>query len=753
MSRLHMQVENNASETHPHHDPPHNSAGVPGRADSGTKEPQKLTKATNQKNPSMYAYDAPLQPLPPMQTSAIAQRSTGQPWQAYEGQYAATPTEVEQSTKASRHDAQQTTPRRVRTHVDNSMMENESTGLTPLASGLRLSNALPATGNAGYGVDLGHSDALLWSERSNAQVSSASQTIYGGGLPPQPRAAAATKQGFGAVQRGATAAYADAIKALRQDSELSKDSNWPYVPGIPLVESFQQEQHLQAQQQQAQQQAHTNNPFAAQPRNGHLGQQYYQPTAAATLYNASGAPAAASVAATTHNYHLRSQTSKNTSQEKPAQNARQQPRLGMEPVTPSYNRSITTPPSLPALRPGMTPAVALHALGHLLTTSEKAELLQYNQVWFAGRAGTPKIRCNAHSMEPNGGYDDARGDYLAVTGDHIAFRYEVMGTLGRGSFGQVLRCLDHAHGGMVALKMIRNKRRFQKQAQIEASILTELTARDTENNAGIVKMLGTFTFRNHLCISFELLAANLYEHIKAGGFVGCPATLVRRVARQVLGTLSFLRRLNIVHCDLKPENILLTSRGSSSVKVIDFGSSCYADQRVYSYIQSRFYRAPEVILGLPYGPAIDIWSLACVLAELLTGHPLFPGEDEVEQLGCIMEILGPPPPALLRGASRIKVFFDPVTGCPLPPRANSRGRIHRPGTLTLESAMAGRAEPAFIDFLRRCLQWDPAGRMTPDRALQHPWLRSALDEPREPRNELAGSYSPLGRAAAGVRAV
>ena len=114
-----------------------------------------------------------------------------------------------------------------------------------------------------------------------------------------------------------------------------------------------------------------------------------------------------------------------------------------------------------------------------------------------------------------------------------------------------------------------------------------------------------------------------------------------------------------MHCDLKPENILLTSRGASSVKVIDFGSSCYADQRVFTYIQSRFYRAPEVIVGLPYGPPIDIWSLACVLAELATGAPLFPGEDEAEQLACVQEILGPPHPALLRGATRAKLFFDP----------------------------------------------------------------------------------------------
>lgn len=101
----------------------------------------------------------------------------------------------------------------------------------------------------------------------------------------------------------------------------------------------------------------------------------------------------------------------------------------------------------------------------------------------------------------------------------------------------------------------------------------------------------------------------------------------------------------------------MKQRGSSSIKVIDFGSSCYSHQRVYTYIQSRFYRSPEVILGLPYGTPIDMWSLGCILAELYTGYPLFPGEDEIEQLACIMEVLGLPPEHITSHASRRRLFF------------------------------------------------------------------------------------------------
>ena len=81
---------------------------------------------------------------------------------------------------------------------------------------------------------------------------------------------------------------------------------------------------------------------------------------------------------------------------------------------------------------------------------------------------------------------------------------------------------------------------------------------------------------------------------------------------------------------MKPENILLKAPNKSGIKVIDFGSSCFEAERIYTYIQSRFYRAPEIILGIPYTPAIDMWSFGCVLAELYTGFPLFPGENEAE---------------------------------------------------------------------------------------------------------------------------
>lgn len=96
----------------------------------------------------------------------------------------------------------------------------------------------------------------------------------------------------------------------------------------------------------------------------------------------------------------------------------------------------------------------------------------------------------------------------------------------------------------------------------------------------------------------------------------------------MLQGLQFLKRYNIIHCDLKPENIMLKQKNKTGIKIIDIGSGCYQEEQIYTYIQSRFYRAPEIILGIPYTCAIDMWSLACVLSELYTGYPIFPGEDE-----------------------------------------------------------------------------------------------------------------------------
>ena len=118
----------------------------------------------------------------------------------------------------------------------------------------------------------------------------------------------------------------------------------------------------------------------------------------------------------------------------------------------------------------------------------------------------------------NNGYDDENGSYLHVPHDHVIYRYEVLKMLGKGSFGQVVKVYDHRDRVSIALKMVRNEKRFHRQAQEEIRILEHLRKQDPDGSANVVKMLDHFTFRNHICMTFELLSMNLYELIKKNKF-------------------------------------------------------------------------------------------------------------------------------------------------------------------------------------------------------------------------------------------
>ncbi|XP_056878388.1 dual specificity tyrosine-phosphorylation-regulated kinase 2 isoform X1 [Takifugu flavidus] len=393
-------------------------------------------------------------------------------------------------------------------------------------------------------------------------------------------------------------------------------------------------------------------------------------------------------------------------------------------------------------KPGfLSPEQAMKQFMSKLSTFEHHEVFSYPEVYFVGP--NAKKRLGIMGGANNGGYDDDQGSYIHVPHDHIYYRYEVLKVIGKGSFGQVVKAYDHKCQTHVALKMVRNEKRFHRQAAEEIRILEHLRKQDKDLGMNVIHMLENFTFRNHICMTFELLSMNLYELIKKNKFQGFSLPLVRKFAYSILQCLDLLHKNRIIHCDLKPENILLKQQGRSGIKVIDFGSSCYEHQRVYTYIQSRFYRAPEVILGSRYGMPIDMWSLGCILAELLTGYPLLPGEDEGDQLACTMELLGMPGQKLLDASKRSKNFvsskgyprYCTVTTLPDGTTVLNGGRSRRgkargpPGSKDWSAALKGCDEPLFLDFLKQCLEWDPGLRMTPSQALRHPWLKKRLPKP------------------------
>lgn len=356
--------------------------------------------------------------------------------------------------------------------------------------------------------------------------------------------------------------------------------------------------------------------------------------------------------------------------------------------------------------------------------------------------------------------DDENHDYKVRPGERWMDRYEIDSLIGKGSFGQVVKAYDLLDKEWIAIKIIKNKRAFYQQALIEKHLLELLNSKDTENKYYMVRMKRHFMYRNHLCLVFELLSYNLYELLRNTNFRGVSLNLTRKFAQQLCTALLFLStpEIKVIHCDLKPENILLCNPKRSAVRIVDFGSSCQVGQRMFHYIQSRFYRSPEVLLGIPYDLAIDMWSLGCILVEMHTGEPLFSGKDEFDQVAKIVEVLGVPPDHILHMASRTEKFFEKAASgnwILKRFRESRKDNYRRPGSRSLDDILGvetggpggirqgevGHTPPdyrKFKDLILRMLDYDPDTRTKPFDALQHSFFR------RDSRDSCSSASSSLG---------
>ena len=337
--------------------------------------------------------------------------------------------------------------------------------------------------------------------------------------------------------------------------------------------------------------------------------------------------------------------------------------------------------------------------------------------------------------------------------------YRIISSLGSGTFGQVLQCEDLKTHKRVAIKILKNNPRYFRQGMLEIAMLECANLHNQNDDKHIVKIIDHFLYHRHICIVFELLGINLYEVIKANGNKGMGLAFTLIVGIQILKALFTLKKEGIIHCDLKPENIMMINLNSTNLKVIDIGSACFENHTLYNYIQSRHYRAPEIILGLPYTTAIDMWSFGCVIAELLLGIPIFPGENEYNQLVKIMTMIGQPSKEMLDRGTKTDRFFKKVYNQSNPHEyeyvlktgeeyAKAQGiqfsenkRYHQYKTLyelccgvkmhkngeRKENDEKMRA--MLYDFLTKILVYDPVKRFTPDEAAAHPLmkLRSSQD--------------------------
>ncbi|PKS06794.1 hypothetical protein jhhlp_006869 [Lomentospora prolificans] len=361
----------------------------------------------------------------------------------------------------------------------------------------------------------------------------------------------------------------------------------------------------------------------------------------------------------------------------------------------------------------------------------------------------------------NDGYDNEDSDYILYVNDILGSeeaghknRYLILDVLGQGTFGQVVKCQNLKTQEVVAVKVIKNRTAYFNQSMMEVSVLDLLNTKlDKNDDHHLLRLKDTFIHRQHLCLVFELLSVNLYELIKQNQFRGLSTTLVRVFAQQLLNGLVLLNKARLIHCDLKPENILLKNLESPIIKIIDFGSACDERQTVYTYIQSRFYRSPEVLLGLPYSSAIDMWSLGCIVVELFLGLPLFPGSSEYNQVSRIVEMLGNPPNWMIEMGKQGSDFFEKRQdefgrrtyhlksmeqysrehGNKEQPskkyfQANTLPEIIKSYPLPRKNMKSSEIEremnnrTAFIDFVRGLLNLNPLERWSPQQAKLHPFI-------------------------------
>jgi len=347
-------------------------------------------------------------------------------------------------------------------------------------------------------------------------------------------------------------------------------------------------------------------------------------------------------------------------------------------------------------------------------------------------------------------YDDETTDYCVGIGELFNERYLMERVLGRGSFGQVVRAYDTLLRQRVAVKIIKSERAYFEQAQCEVRMANLLQRFDPDDKHHLMRVYDTFVYRGHQCLVFELLSSSLYDSLMFRRFKGMPINFVRKVAQQILESLKFLAQpdVNVIHCDLKPENVLMVfgTGQRSTIKVIDFGSSCLGTEAGTLYVQSRFYRAPEIMFGITeYNTQIDIWSLGCLLLELICGCPVFPGQSEGDQVALIVEKCGLPPASMLdEKATKRGLYFDisedgnTVAGL----RQGITSREVVPNSETIESfvaqhaiaeksmapAEAAKARSLFLDLVRQMLEYDPAKRITASNALQHPFVAGVGDD-------------------------
>jgi serine/threonine-protein kinase PRP4 len=350
------------------------------------------------------------------------------------------------------------------------------------------------------------------------------------------------------------------------------------------------------------------------------------------------------------------------------------------------------------------------------------------------------VDIDAYVNEDN--WDDADGYYNLRVNEILHDRYEVVASRGKGVFSTVVFAKDiKADDNIRAIKLIRSNDVMYRAGQKEIKIAHSLQDDDPHNKMHIIRLLEHFEHKGHLCLVFEPMYMNLREVLRQfGRGVGINVQAVAAYGKQLFTALKHMKAHGIIHCDLKPDNILV-NRQKNLVRVCDLGSAMYLTEvEITPYVCSRFYRPPEVILGLAYDCQLDVWSMACVLYELFTGKIMFQGRSNNHMLKLMQEVKGKIPPRMVKKGLLGETFFDEdgkflsVEIDPMSKQEVTKRYLYteKPNKDLKEMLLGDLPKPEgdemkkleqLRDFLDRALMMDPGKRLTVEQALSHPFLR------------------------------
>lgn len=340
--------------------------------------------------------------------------------------------------------------------------------------------------------------------------------------------------------------------------------------------------------------------------------------------------------------------------------------------------------------------------------------------------------------------DDEEGHLIYRAGDVLQDRYEITQTLGEGTFGKVVECVDHQRGGSrIALKIIKNVEKYKEAARLEINVLEKINQRDPENKNLCVQMLDWFDYHGHMCLSFELLGLSTFDFMKENNYLPYSISQVRHMAYQICLAVKFLHDNKLTHTDLKPENILFVSSdysvlynaekkrdersvNSTAVRIVDFGSATFDHEHHSSIVSTRHYRAPEVILELGWSQPCDVWSIGCILFEFYCGYTLYQTHDNREHLAMMERIHGPVPSRMIRKTRKQKYFYRGRLDWD---ESTSAGRYVRENCRPLRRYMLCESEDhhQFFDLLEGLLEYEPEQRLSLSAALRHPFFSLLRD--------------------------